>query len=258
MNIKHVGNGEVILIAGGGNIYTDIAARFVGSEKCLKDIIASPYDSKIVSNIITSNHKAALEFDYFLFGVQGYARVTEIQLVRKRIASYMIKSGRINKEGKRSFDVVVPESICWHNVELKRFCPNCSDEIILHFDLYDLLNLIEGWYNKGIDHNIPEEELRYLKPQATEFKAIIGMNAHALLDWFQIRLCKNAQEEIRDMAKKMLILCKNVAPDLFESAGASCKHYGYCPENKRQHIDCRIIKKDEAIMILKNHCGEVK
>jgi thymidylate synthase (FAD) len=92
-----------------------------------------------------------------------------------------------------------------------------------------------------------------LKPQATEFKAIIGMNAHALLDWFSIRCCKRAQDEIRDLANKMLKLCKAAAPDLFINAGPNCKVLGYCPENEMQHKDCRgkVISKAEAMNLLR-------
>lgn len=95
--------------------------------------------------------------------------------------------------------------------------------------------------------------MRYLKPQATEFRAIIGMNAHALHDFFAIRCCKNAQGEIRDMASKMLKLCKRAAPDLFASAGPNCERLGYCPENRLQNSACKgkIPAKDEAIQILK-------
>ena len=91
---KYTGNGKVLLLAGGGKIFTDIAARFVRSERSLDDIVASPYSRQIVENILSSGHRAALEFDFFLFGVEGYSRVTEVQLVRKRMASYLIKSGR--------------------------------------------------------------------------------------------------------------------------------------------------------------------
>lgn len=111
-----VGNGKVVLIAGGGKIYTDIAARFVHSERELEDIVASPYSRQIVRNILESNHRAALEFDYFIFGVDGYSRVCETQLVRKRIASYLIKSGRAELDGKRDYSVVIPESIRDANV----------------------------------------------------------------------------------------------------------------------------------------------
>ena len=103
-----VGEGKVSLISGGGKIYTDIAARFCRSEKSMENIIASEYDAKLVKRIVESGHKAATEFDFFIFGVEGYARVTETQLVRKRLASYLIKSGRADKKGKRSFDVVLP------------------------------------------------------------------------------------------------------------------------------------------------------
>ena len=49
------------------------------------------------------------------------------------------------------------------------------------------------------------------------------MNAHALLDWFKIRCCMNAQAEIRDLANKMLRLCKEAAPALFEGAGTKLR-----------------------------------
>ena len=64
---KYTGKGKVRLLAGGGKIYTDIAARFVRSERSMDDIAASPYSRKIVQNILESGHRAALEFDFFLF-----------------------------------------------------------------------------------------------------------------------------------------------------------------------------------------------
>jgi thymidylate synthase (FAD) len=272
MNLKNVGEGKVVLIAGGGKIYTDIAARFVRSERTLEDIISSSYDKKIVNNIINSGHKAAVEFDYFIFGVEGYARVTEVQLVRKRLASFMIKTGRAEKNGKRSFDVVMPKDIRDFSVNYPNFnanyviLPNGKtvaeelhiDFVELNIHANDILNMTEHWYNTGVDMGKKEEELRYLKPQATEFKAIIGMNAHSLLDWFTIRCCKNAQTEIRDMANKMMDLCKEAAPDIFKNAGPNCKVLGYCPENSLQHKDCqgKILTKDNALDILKRHCKE--
>ena len=47
---KYTGNGKVVLLAGGGKIYTDIAARFVRSERSLEEIAASPYSRQIVRN----------------------------------------------------------------------------------------------------------------------------------------------------------------------------------------------------------------
>lgn len=241
------GSGKVLLLAGGGKIYTDIAARFVRSERELEEIAASPYSRQIVKNIIESNHRAALEFDYFVFGVDGYSRVTETQLVRKRLASYLIKSGRAELGGKRIFHVVYPKEAAEFAAEV-----SLPDGAKIKLSGRDLADLSRQWYDAGIKAEIPEEILRYLKPQATAFKAIIGMNAHALLDWFSIRCCKNAQAEIRDLAWKMLNLCKKAAPDIFEYAGPNCIQLGYCPENKLQNEQCRgkIPTRKEALEIL--------
>ncbi|MFW6028758.1 MAG: FAD-dependent thymidylate synthase [Halanaerobiales bacterium] len=267
-NIKTIGEGKVELIAGGGKVYTDIAARFVRSERDLEDIIATPYNKELVKTIIKSGHEACTEFDWFVFGVEGYARVSEVQLVRKRLASYMIKSGRAELNGKRSFDVVMPDSIKNltiaypvdpHDVIIddtpldQLVCVEHS-EVEVFIKTKDILNIIEGWYNTGVNQGIAEEDLRYMKPQATEFKALIGMNAHSLRDWFRIRCCKNAQGEIRDLAMKMLSLCKQAAPDLFMDAGPNCVRMGYCPENDMQHEDCKGVwpTKDTAMKILKD------
>ena len=85
-----------------------------------------------------------------------------------------------------------------------------------------------------MEDGIAEEDLRYLKPQATEFKAIVGMNARCLNEFFNMRCCQRAQAEIRDLAWKMLRLANEAKPDLFTNSGPSCKSLGYCPENDAQ------------------------
>jgi thymidylate synthase (FAD) len=246
MNQMRVGDGTVVLLAGGGKVYTDVAARFTRSERGLEEIGASPYNANLVRSIVEKGHLAATEFDYFLFGVAGYSRVTEVQLVRKRLASYLIKSGRVDKGGKRSYDVVLPDSILAHSAEC-----TLPDGSTVRLSANDLLNMLEEWYDTGVDAGYREEDLRYLKPQATEFKALIGMNAHALLDWFKIRCCMNAQAEIRDLANKMLRLCKEASPALFADAGPSCVTLGYCPENEFQNPACHVIRKKDALALLK-------
>lgn len=247
MNQMRVGDGTVVLLAGGGKVYTDVAARFTRSERGLSEIVASPYNADLVRSIIEKGHLAATEFDYFLFGVEGYSRVTEVQLVRKRLASYLIKSGRVDKRGKRSYDVVLPDAILPHRADC-----TLPDGSKISLDAAELLNMLEEWYDAGVDAGYKEEDLRYLKPQGTEFKALIGMNAHALLDWFKIRCCMNAQTEIRDLANKMLKLCKEASPALFENAGPSCVSLGYCPENEFQHPSCHVIRKKDALELLKH------
>lgn len=245
------GDGQVVLLAGGGKIFTDIAARFVKSERDLEEIVASPYSRTLVKAIMDSGHRAAMEVDFFLLGVEGYSRVTEVQLVRKRHASYVIKSGRAELGGKRKYSVVYPRNAAEYTTKVT--LPN---RVRVDLSGRDIAEITRQWYEAGVNDGLPEEDLRYLKPQATEFKAIIGMNAHALLDWFEVRCCLNAQKEIRDMANKTLRLVREAAPDLFENAGPKCLSMGYCPENGRQNAACaarknRVLTKDEALEVLK-------
>lgn len=277
MNITRVGEGKVYLIAGGGKTYTDVAAKFCRTERSVEDIIGSPQNLKLLHDIVSSNHKAAMEFDDFIFGIEGYARVTEIQLVRKRHASYMIKSGRNELHGKRSFDVVIPKSIedftarinldpsdlllfskeenadGYHDqVWLNELVPDIDKyDILFTYNDKILLDMIEGWYTTGLELGKPEEDLRYMKPQATAFKACIKMNASALKDWWQIRMCNRAQTEIRDLATKIYKLCVEASPDLFIDCGPSCKVLGYCPEGEQcEQCKGKIPTKKEALQIL--------
>lgn len=249
--------------------YVDIAAAFTRTEKDLDDILDMPYNEELVKKVVGMNHLATTEFDYFVFAVEGASRVTEIQLVRKRLASYIIKTGRAQKNGKRSYDVVKPKSLegFYASVKLNpsKILVNDDEnlgriighdaniEIDLTFE--DVVDILEQWYNAGVKAGKPEEDLRYLKPQGTEWKGLIGMNGHALLDWFKIRCCKNAQHEIRDLAYDMLRQAKEHSPALFANAGASCKVLGYCPENGYQHKDCKgkILTHDEVMVLIKNH-----
>lgn len=257
MKISKVGDGKVVLLSGGGKVFTDIAARFCRSERDLDSIVSSAYDAGIVRNILRSGHLAATEFDYFVFGVEGYSRVTEIQLVRKRLASYLIKSGTAHIGTKRGYNLVLPPSLYSNlgiTVEMTNSDSHYTTEpMIFDISLRQYLDLGEKLYEKLCAIGVYEGDARFIKPQATEFKAIIGMNAHALLDWFRIRCCMNAQAEIRDLAKKMRALCIGAAPDLFAGSGPNCVALGYCPENDRQHPSCvgKVYTKDEALNILR-------
>ena len=288
INEKKVGDGKVVLIAGGGRTYCDVAARFCRTEKDVDEIIASPQSKKIIKSLISSGHSAALEFDTFIFGVQGYSRVTEIQLARKRHQSLMIKSGRVDENGKRKMDVVIPDSITNFNAKqilnpekiiVKFSNPNgiaqvklndCfplmkqqfgqteNPSIIYDYNYMDILNLIDSWYTEGVNKKIPEEDLRYIKPQATEFKAAIMMNATALRDWARIRMCKRAQTEIRDLCTKMITLAKEASPEVMAGVGPSCAVYGYCPEGE-QHSDCvgKIPTKKQVFDFINTHKKEI-
>lgn len=249
--------------------YVDIAATFTRSEKSMDEIVEMPYNPKLVEKVVGMNHLATTEFDYFIFAVEGVSRVVETQLVRKRLASYLIKSGRVQKNGKRSYDIVKPksldgfrptiklklENVLINGVEAKDVLLGGMGTVEVKLNFEDLADILEQWYNEGVKENLPEEDLRYMKPQGTEWKGLVAMNAHGWLDWLKIRACLNAQHEHRNLALKFMKELKAHSPHLFKNAGASCVSLGYCPENEYQHQNCKgkIITHTEAKLVLKDY-----
>lgn len=222
MNISPCGP-IVHLVASPARVYTDLAARFCRSPKSISEIVEAPYSKGLVENIIQSGHLAATEFDFWIFGVENVSRVLEVQLVRKRLASYLIASGR--HEGARDYSVVLPKTVFDKKTEK---IPTSYGDISVE----EYLDLGEEIYDYLHEDGVPAEDCRYLKPQGTGTKILIGMNTHSLLDWFRIRCCTRAQWEIRTLAWSMLKLCKDNQPDVFKNAGPSCVVDGFCREKE--------------------------
>ena len=75
------------------------------------------------------------------------------------------------------------------------------------------------------------ENARSVLPNATATNFVVTMNGRELKHFFSLRCCNRAQDEIRELANKMLVLCKQVAPNMFKNAGPGCVA-GPCPEGK--------------------------
>lgn len=73
------------------------------------------------------------------------------------------------------------------------------------------------------------ENARSILPNACPTQMIVTMNARELLHFFNERCCNRAQEEIRELSWRMLVLVKEAAPSIFVSAGPSCL-CGSCKE----------------------------
>ena len=76
---------------------------------------------------------------------------------------------------------------------------------------------------------VPAEDARYVLPNACESKIVVTMNIRELLHFFELRCCRRAQWEIRDLATRMLDLVMPTAPFIFMDAGAPCRR-GKCTE----------------------------
>lgn len=169
---------------------------------------------------LASGHESILEHVSFTFRVEGVSRALLAQLTRHRIASFSVESQRYVRV--EDVDCVMPPSIKRANLEGN----------VLGYTYEETLSEIFDVYNFLIESGIPEEDARYILPNATPTRLLMTMNARELRHFFSLRCCNRAQWEIREMAYRMLDLCKGVAPELFEDAGPGCVR-GACPEGKR-------------------------
>lgn len=168
---------------------------------------------EILDKIKESGHHSVIEHSSFTFSVEGVSRALTHQLVRHRLASYSQQSQRyVDIE---DFEPVVPDSI----IENKRTA-----------ELYEeFMKEVQKTY-KQLKEEGPLEDARYVLPNAAKTNIIITMNARELWHFFSMRCCRRAQWEIRDMANRMLEMAEEVAPIIFEDAGAPCIR-GPCPES---------------------------
>lgn len=189
----------------------------LAAETCVSENIPEMdyNEQKSLKHALASGHESVLEHASFTFAIEGISRACSHQLVRHRMASYSQQSQRyVNMEG---FEYVIPESIKNH--------PEFQEDV-----WQELMETIAEHYKELIESGIPEEDARYILPNACKTNIIVTMNARELRHFFSLRCCNRAQWEIKWVADMMLELVKEVAPKLFENAGARCKQLGYCPE----------------------------
>lgn len=194
------------------------AAKLCYSSSDIESLMNGLTTEKIetfIKKLTDLGHQSPLEHCSFTFGIEGISRALSHQLVRHRIASYSQKSQRYVKEGQ--FEYIVPPKITENQADV-----NVYENFMRHAqEVYDYL----------IRNGIPAEDARFVLPNACETKIIVTMNIRSLLHFFEERCCSRAQWEIRHMAYAMLRICKEIAPNIFAKAGASCVR-GKCKEGK--------------------------
>lgn len=208
----------------------DMACRTCTSDDCPK---ITPTTDKLsaLRNALDSGHESVAEHATFTFQVEGVSRITEIQLVRHRLASYSIQSGRYCK--RKSSEFVIPESIV---IAIKNDLMNgggWNPSGCLQSDIDNLIMDLSILDERMEKLGVPLEDRRYLYPQGIKTNIVFTMNARELRHFFKLRLCKRAQWEIRELAECMYECVKNIAPVLFEGVGPACIMDGKCKEKKR-------------------------
>jgi thymidylate synthase (FAD) len=201
-------------------IYT--ACRTCYSSEYPIDIFEAETDDyemqKLVKKVIESGHTSTTEHVYFTFSISGVSRACTHQLVRHRHASFSQKSQRyVTEDEPLDFEFVTPESV----KNARGICtPTYNDFMLNACILYHLL----------IKDGIPPEDARMVLPNAAASSMVVTMNLRSLIQFCSLRMCSNAQSEIRQVSNKMAELVTEKEPWLADYLAPKCKGLGYCDE----------------------------
>ena len=144
----------------------------------------------LVKHLYAGGHHSVFEHIYFTFKIEGISRACSHQLVRHRHCSFTQRSQRYCSED--GFEYVTPASI-----------PDISMDTAM--------GRIEGWYLGCQAQGIPNEDARYILPNACATSLYLSCNLRELIHMANERLCVRAQWEIRDLVREM---CRLVDPQL--------------------------------------------
>ena len=177
------------------------AAKLTHSNLAGDQLIEKMSDEQIIrllDSVIGLGHTSVIEHVDFTFSITAISRACSHQLVRHRIASYSQQSQRYVKF-KKSF--VEPETILQNEKTRDLF----EKELKSCYECYQRL----------LELGVPKEDARYILPNASKTNLFVTMNARSLTNFFELRLRKDAQWEIRELAKRMLEQVCEVAPAIF-------------------------------------------
>lgn len=177
--------------------------------KTIAKIASICYDSDpknplgLVKHLYRNGHHSVFEHIYFTFKIEGISRACSHQLVRHRHCSFTQRSQRYCSED--GFSAVLPCSV---------------EEAGGDYDYGVVMNRIAEFYEECQKVDVPNEDARYILPNACMTSLYLSCNLRELIHMANERLCMRAQWEIRELVK-LMVAC--VDPDLQFMLVPKCK-----------------------------------
>ena len=144
----------------------------------------------LVKHLYNNGHHSVMEHIYFTFKIEGISRACSHQLVRHRHCSFTQRSQRYCSED--GFEFVTPPTVDTDSLK-------------------GSMEVIAMWYEDYQDSGAPNEDARYILPNACATSLYLSCNLRELIHMANERLCTRAQWEIRDLVREM---CDLVDPQL--------------------------------------------
>lgn len=175
-------------------------------------------DYRIAKACYAAHHDSVLEHISFTFHIKGVSRALLAQLSRHRHISLSVSSQRY---------------ICYDD-GFDYVNPFMEDTIAYEFFETDM-KVAQDHYNRYIVMGEKPENARAVLPNACCTELFLTMNARALIEASNKRLCTRAQSEIREMFQKMKEQVSIYSPMIANWMVPQCEKnekYPFCPEHK--------------------------
>lgn len=158
-----------------------------------------------IRDFVKKGHHSTLEFADATFYVSGVSRVMQNQLVRHRLASFMVKSQRYTDASEEG--MVIPDSA---KEKIKY-----DDKVYNAYQRYGEAK--DRLINRLRANDIAKEDYRFFLPIGTKTELYIKANFREWRHIIDLRgLNEHAQWEIREFAQRALRQLYEVAPSVFE------------------------------------------
>jgi thymidylate synthase (FAD) len=186
------------------------ACRTCYSSKSPIELIGQEPNLDLILKIARSGHLSTFEHVVCTFAIEGVSRSLLAQLTRHRVASYSVQSQRYCKMDN---NFVIPEALGGENKKITGI----------------ILQEIMCCYNALLENGVKKEDARAILPNATCTNLVMTCNLRELIHICNLRLCKRAQTEIRELTDLMRKEVIRQLPFMKEFLVPNCKH---CTEAK--------------------------
>lgn len=190
-----------------------LAMRRCTSTGSLDDILKElrekgpTYWKHLIERAHREKSKDVFEHVQFSFHVKPFSLAASLQLFRHRFLCRDVSPDQLSQRFSQAATqggFITPPSI--------QACPECAMLYSAHFEASQAL------FHTIRSHGHPKEDARYVLPEGTASALMVSMNARAMLDVAWLRVAKEAQWEVRDAIREMVLLAAKEAPTIMQPA----------------------------------------
>jgi len=218
---------ELLCAAAANLCYSDISASDILQNMSKNKII------RLLDKVLLSGHHSVIEHITFTFAIDGVSRILTHQLVRHRVGIALSQqSQRYTSMNKASY--VTPKTI--------------SNKPGLLSKYKKLMESCLAFYKELQDHDVPNEDARFILPQSLETRIVMTTNMRQLIHMYSVNACFRSQWEFRQLMHEIKKELKRISFKLASELKIKCFSTGYCSERSIcKELEMKIPKKEDLI-----------